>query len=90
MNVYVHLLLGGARETGVNFESSGQIITGFVNKFAWAGGAGFQHRLTRSLSMRVGADYLHTSFFNPNISVQGQSNIRPSISLIYTFGEGRE
>jgi hypothetical protein len=90
MNVYAHLLLGGARETGVNFENNGQIVLGYTNRFAWAGGLGFQHRLSRSFALRVGADYLHTSFFNSNVALQGQTNIRPSISLIYTFGEGRE
>lgn len=90
MNVYTHVLLGGARETGVNFESDGQILVGYVHKFAWAGGAGFQYRLTPSFSLRVGADYLHSSFFNSNIVVQGQQNIRSSVSLIYTFGENRE
>lgn len=89
-NVYTHVLLGGARETGVNFESNGQILFGYVNRFAWAGGAGFQYRLTRSLAVRVGADYLRTSFFNSTVVLQGQSNLRSSASLIYTFGEGRE
>ncbi len=90
MNVYAHVLLGGARETGANFESDGQILVGYVNKFAWAGGAGIQYRLTPSFSLRVGADYLHSSFFNSNIVVQGQQNIRSCVSLIYTFGENRE
>jgi opacity protein-like surface antigen len=90
MNVYTHILLGAARETGVNFESDGQIVLGYVNQFAWAGGAGFQYRVTPSLSLRVGADYLRTAFFNSNITIQGQTNLRPSMTLIYTFGEGRE
>jgi opacity protein-like surface antigen len=90
MNVYTHLLLGGARETGVNFERNGQIVLGYTNRFAWAAGAGFQYRFSRSFALRVGADYLRTSFFNSNVALQGQSSIRPSVSLIYTFGEGRE
>jgi opacity protein-like surface antigen len=90
MNVYTHILLGAARETGVNFESDGQIVLGYVNQFAWAGGVGFQYRVTPSLSLRVGADYLRTAFFNSNITIQGQTNLRPSMTLIYTFGEGRE
>jgi opacity protein-like surface antigen len=87
MHVYTELLLGGARQTGVNFESNGQMVLGFVNKFAWAGGGGFQYRLTPSFSLRVGADYLRTAFFNSNVAVQSQRNIRSSIFLIYTFGE---
>jgi len=87
MHVYTELLAGAARQTGVNFESSGQMVLGYANEFAWAGGGGFQYRLTRSFSVRVGADYLRTAFFNSNVTVQSQSNIRSSISLIYTFGE---
>lgn len=87
MHLYTELLLGGARETGVNIDSSGQMLLGFVNKFAWEGGGGIQYRVTRSLSLRVGADYLRTAYFNSNVAVQGQSNIRPSLSVIYTFGE---
>ena len=87
MHLYAELLLGAARQTGVNFESNGQIVLGYVNKFAWAGGGGLQHRLTRTLSLRVGADYLRTAFFNSNVVVQRQTNLRSSLSLIYTFGE---
>jgi len=87
MNVYVHLLAGAARETGVNYEPNGQVVLGYVNKFAWAGGAGFQHRITTSWSVRIGVDYMRTAFFNENVAVTGQRNLRGSASLIYTFGE---
>jgi len=87
MHVYTELLLGAARQTGVNFTSTGQMVMGFANEFAWAGGAGFQYRVSRSFSLRVGADYLRTAFFNSNVVVQNQSNIRSSLCLIYTFGE---
>jgi opacity protein-like surface antigen len=87
MHVYTELLLGGARQTGVNFESNGQMVLGYANEFAWAGGGGFQYRMTPSLSMRVGVDYLRTAFFNSEVAVQGQSNLRTSLCLIYTFGE---
>lgn len=87
MNIYAHLLLGGARQTGVNYEPNGQEVLGYVNKFAWAGGAGFEQRVTTSWSIRIGADYLRTAFFNENVAVVGQSNLRGSVSLMYTFGE---
>jgi opacity protein-like surface antigen len=90
LNLYMHLLLGGARETGVNFEPNGQIIEGYTNRFAWAGGAGVQYRFSRSWAARVGADYLRTEFFSPSVQLASQTNLKPSISLIYTFGEGRE
>jgi len=86
-NIYTQVLFGGARETGVNFESDGTLIRGFVNKFAWAAGAGFQYRVSRSLSLRTGADYLRSTFFNENVVPVAQSNLRATLSLIYTFGE---
>lgn len=90
INVFAHLLLGGARETGVNYEANGQIVLGYANEFAWAGGAGVQYRISRTFAVRMGADYLRTKYFNSNVAVQAQTNIQPSVSLIYTFGEGRE
>ena len=89
-SAYTQFLLGGARETGVNFDSSGQILTGFVNHVAWAAGGGVQYRLTPFLSIRLGADYMRTSFFNSNLVVQGQNNVRSAISIVYTFGGRRE
>ena len=88
-NVYLYgdLLVGAARQTGVNFESNGQMVMGYANELAWAGGGGLQYRLARSLSLRVGADYLRTAYFNSNVAVQGQRNLRSSICFIYTFGE---
>lgn len=84
--VYVEALFGGARETGVNFEADGTLIRGFVNRFAWAGGGGFEYRITPALSLRAGADYLRSSFFNENVVPTAQSNLRTSLSVVYAFG----
>jgi len=83
---HAQVLVGGARETGVNFESDGTLVRGFVNHFAWAGGAGFQYRISEAFSLRPEVEYLRTSFFNSNVAVQGQPNLRTSLSFIYTFG----
>lgn len=90
-SIHVQALAGGARETGVNFESDGTMVRGFANQLAYAGGVGFQFRVTPALSLRPDVEYLHTSFFNSSVAVQGQPNIRTTLSLIYTFGrrEGR-
>jgi len=84
--VYGELLLGAARQTGVTFENNGQMVLGYANEFAWAGGGGVQYEIVPSFSVRVGADYLRTSFFNSNVTVQAQPNLRSSVALIYTFG----
>lgn len=85
-SVYAEALFGGARETGVNFEPDGTMIRGFVNRFAWAGGGGLQYRISPALSLRVGADYLRSSYFNENVVPTAHSNLRTSLSVIYTFG----
>jgi len=86
----VQALVGGARETGVNFESDGTLVRGYVNHLAYAGAAGFQYRVTESLSLRPEVEYLRTSFFNSNVAVQSQTNLQTSLGLIYTFGRRRE
>jgi opacity protein-like surface antigen len=89
-DIHAQVLLGGARETGVNFESDGTLVRGFVNYFAWAGGAGFEYRISEALSLRPEIEYLRTSFFNSNVAVQGQPNLRTSLSMAYTFGRRGE
>jgi opacity protein-like surface antigen len=85
-SIHAQVLLGGARETGVNFESDGTLVRGFVNRFAWAGGAGFQYQISQALFLRPEVEYLRTSFFNSSVAVEGQPNLRTSLSLMYTFG----
>ena len=88
-DIHAQVLVGGARETGVNFENDGTLIRGFVNHFAWAGGVGFQYRISDAFSLRPEVEYVETSFFNSSGAIQGQTNLRTSIGLIYTFGRRR-
>jgi len=90
LSLQIELLAGAARETGVNFATSGKAVLGFANQFAWAAGGGIEYRLAPSFCLHVGADYLHTSFFNPDTVVQGQNNIRSVVSVVYTFGKDRK
>jgi hypothetical protein len=85
-NLFVQGLAGGARETGVNVDTSGQLVMGYTNRFAWSGGSGGQYRITPALALRIQAEYLRTAFYNTDLMLKGQSNIRSSISVVYTFG----
>lgn len=87
---HAQILAGGARETGVNFETDGTLVRGYVNHFAWEGGAGFQFRMSEALSLRPEVEYLRTSFFNSNVVIQGHTNLRTTLNLVYTFGRRRE
>lgn len=87
--IYTQALIGGARITGVIPESNGTFLLGETNKLAWAIGPGVDARLSRSTLLRVGVDYLHSSYFAPNRSIQGQGNIRVVLSLVYRLGKVR-
>jgi hypothetical protein len=88
MAPYVEILAGGARVTGATPDVMGGYVRGFSNKFAWAGGGGIEVRAWRTSSVRVGADYLHTSYFDPTVAVRGQGNIRALVSWTHYFGGG--
>jgi len=87
--IYTQALIGGARITGVIPGSNGSFLLGETNKLAWSVGPGVDTRLSRSTVFRVGADYLRSSYFAPNRSIQDQGNMRIIISLVYTLGKSR-
>jgi hypothetical protein len=87
--IYAQALIGAARITGVIPESNGTYLFGETNMLAWSVGPGVDTRLSRSTVLRVGADYLHSSYFAPNATIQGQGNFRFIISLVYTLGKSR-
>jgi hypothetical protein len=66
--------------------NQGQFITGYANEFAWAGGGGFEVRTSQDTAVRVGGDYLHTSYFDANAALHGQGNIRATASFVYFLG----
>jgi opacity protein-like surface antigen len=88
-DIHGQVLVGGARETGVTFENDGTMVRGFVNHFAWEGGIGVQYRITEALALRPEVAYQRTAFFNSSVAIQGQTSLRPSLSLIYTFGRSK-
>jgi opacity protein-like surface antigen len=85
-NLFAQALAGAARETGVNVDNSGALVMGYTNRFAWSAGLGGQYRVTPALSLRIAAEYLRTTFYNTDLMLKGQSNIRSSLSVVYTFG----
>jgi hypothetical protein len=85
---YLHALVGGARTTGPVPTGGGGFFTAYANKFAWALGGGLDYRLTRfspGLSARIGADYLHTAYFDPSQRISGRSNVRVVVGIVYSL-----
>ena len=89
LNIYCHALLGAARETGVNFNNTGGLLSGYVNRFAWAAGGGAEYKLDRNVSLRFGGDYLNTQFFDPAITFKHQNDVQAFIGFSYRFGGRR-
>jgi hypothetical protein len=89
LDASVHALLGAALESGVNFGPNGELLHGYVNKFAWAAGGAVEYKFDEAISLRIGADYMHTAFFTPDITITGQSNLRTTIGVSYRFGRQR-
>jgi opacity protein-like surface antigen len=88
-SIYAQALIGAARITGVIPESDGNFLFAKTNRLAWSLGPGVEMTLTRSTILRIGADYLHSTYFAPNRAIQGQGNIRVIISFAYTLGKVR-
>ena len=84
---YAHGLIGGARVTGA-IPSGGGFSSGFVNKLSWAFGVGAESRVSSSMALRVGADYLHTVYFDTSGIIRGQANLRIVGSIVYYFRRG--
>ncbi len=85
--VFGHGLIGAARVTGAVPASGGGFSAGYVNQFAWAIGAGAEYRVHGSIGIRLGADYLHTRYFDSSPVISGQSNLRLTGSFVYFFGK---
>jgi len=83
--VFVQGLLGGARVRGP-LPVGGRFLTGYVNHLAWAIGTGAEYAVHNSIGFRIGADYLHTNFFNSATVIKGQNDLRITVSFVFLFG----
>ena len=90
LTVYVDLLVGGVRVTGVTPNLAGEQFRGFANKLAWVYGVGFQYSVSPSLGIRFDTNILHTAYFNSSAAVQGQENLRTMMNVVWCFGKRRE
>ena len=86
VQVFAHLLLGGARVTGATPIGQGNYLGGYANEFAWAGGGGLEIQSSPASAIRFGGDYLHTGYFDPTATLRGQGNLRAVVSFVYFPG----
>lgn len=88
-SIYAQGLAGAARIEGVLPEGGNSYLLSEAVKPAWGLGGGVEAGLSKSLGVRVGADYLRLSNLTPQLDLRGQWDPRVTASLVYTFGKAR-
>lgn len=58
-------------------------LHGWVARQSYAGGVGIEHLLYGPLGIRLNGDYLRTAFVNSANAVQGQNNLRLTVSFVF-------
>ena len=83
---YVQAMVGAARVSGpVPLGGGAYLLGGWATDVAWLAGGGVEYRMTDSLAIRTGVDYLRTTYFDPSLTLHGQNNFRSTASIVYCF-----
>jgi hypothetical protein len=85
--MFVHMLAGSSFVDAA-VPSSGTLYRyGWLGGFSYAVGGGVEHSVSGPFSVRIGGDYLHTSFYNYAAAVLPQNNFRVTVSLVFRLNE---
>lgn len=86
LKVFVHALGGIAWVDSAVPISPTAYYGGYETRFSYAAGGGLEESLFGPFAVRATGDYQHTTFVNSNLALQGQSNVRVTVGLVYRFG----
>jgi hypothetical protein len=81
--ISVHALAGAALVDGAVPINTTDYFHGWLVRFAYAAGGGFERSLSGPFGVRVQGDYLHSSFFDANGAVRPQGNLRLTVGLVF-------
>ncbi len=84
--VFVHTLAGISVVNSAVPVKGTYYLGGTVMRFSYAIGGGVERNLPGRFAIRVGGDYLRTTFANSNAEMTFQNNIRLVTSIAYRFG----
>jgi opacity protein-like surface antigen len=84
--VFVHPLAGVSLVNSAVPVQGSYYLGGTIMRFSYAIGGGVEHTITGPLAIRIGGDYLRTTFANPSAVMQFQNNLRVVTSIVYRFG----
>lgn len=82
-SVFVHALAGGVRTSSSISPFGGVTISVAESGLGLDGGGGFEFKVTNSLKMRVGADYLRRKIDGVGGKTENQNDIRATVGVVF-------
>jgi len=84
--IFVHTLAGVSLVNSAVPVKGTYYLGGTVTRFSYALGGGVERTIAGPLAMRVGADYLRTTFADSTAAMQFQNNVRFVTGFVFRFG----
>jgi opacity protein-like surface antigen len=84
--IFVHTLAGVSLVNSAVPVKGTYYLGGTLTRFSYALGGGVEHTITGPLAIRVGADYLRTTFADSAAAMQFQNNVRFVTGFVFRFG----
>jgi len=84
--IFVHTLAGVSLVNSAVPVQGTYYLGGTVTRFSYALGGGVEHTIAGPLAVRIGADYLRTTFADSTAAMQFQNNVRFITGFVFRFG----
>jgi hypothetical protein len=84
--VFVRSLIGASIVNSAVPVQGSYYLGGTVTRFSYAVGGGVERTISGPFALRMGADYLRTTFANPTATMRFQNNLRIVTGIVYRFG----
>jgi len=84
--IFVHSMAGVGLVNSAVPVTSTYYLGGTLTRFSYATGGGVERTVAGPLAVRVGVDYLRTTFANSTATMQFQNNLRIVTSVVFRFG----
>ncbi len=84
--IFVHTLVGVSLVNSAVPVAGTSYLGGTITRFSYALGGGVECTISGRFAIRLGGDYLRTTFANPNAEMAFQNNLRIVTGIVYRFG----
>jgi opacity protein-like surface antigen len=84
--IFVHTLVGVSLVNSAVPVVGTNYLGGTITRFSYALGGGVERTISGPFAIRLGGDYLRTTFANPNAAMAFQNNLRIVTGVVYRFG----